>query len=247
MRTQRSFCALLALAVFVPASTSAVDDDYNYRQHGNRMEGLRRIPTSGSDVDLLSFIACRERISTQGGANLRIGFYVPSAGAVHLIATEIGRHGPSHYQMRPLQKTWDAGWQEFGPWPTTDVLVPLGIPLESIGVVARVGTESEGSGAITPVALYANSRPTDCATYSMWLLPTNTLSTLDVVVASAAGHIFHRDRLLALPANAPFQVTFSLKAAPDGEYRAFLDGRELDRTTGPARRFTFHHQASPLR
>jgi len=217
--------------------------EYEYLQRSNRMEGLRRVPMAGRGISLLSFVAYSEPLSLTGSPVLRIRFFLLQPSDVYITAVELRRHGPSHYQMNPLQTSWDSGWQEFGPWPTSEVLQPLNIAPDEVGVVARLTNDRPGSGTIAPILLYERNYPRESTNYTVHFLPRNTLSRIDYsVIRDSDGEVVVSRRLRNLAANVPFEVTFSLAGQESGTYRLLVNTRELGRTYGASRQFAFYHR-----
>ncbi len=240
---------MLSLFLFITLTASSfmavASAQYEYRKlsNPNRMEGLRKVPMSGTGISLLSFITYCEPLSLSDSPVLRIRFFLLQPSEVYITAVELRRHGASHYHMKPLQTSWSSGWQEFDSWPTSDFLQPLDISLDEVGIVARLGTDRPGSGTIAPILLYEKNYPVESMKYTVHLLPKNTLSRVDYsVIRITDNEVVESRRLLNLAANVPFAVVFSLAGHKSGQYRLLINSKELGRTSGPSRQFIFYHR-----
>ena len=233
----------LAITLILHASLAVATSEYEYKQRSNRMEGLRSIPTSGGGLNLLSFMAYNEALPLADSPELRIRFYLREPGAVYITATELRRQGLAHYHMSPIQTSWGAGWQEFSSWPTTEVMQPLNISIANIGIIAKIGTDRPGSGSVAPVILYGKRCPEKVERYALYLIPTNTLSKVDYfVLRESDGKEVLSRQLKTLAANVPFELSFSLEGQGSGFYRVLINSKELGRTNGPSRQYTFFHR-----
>ena len=179
--------------------------------------------------------------------------FVPQARSVFVTAVELRRHGRSHYQMRPVKTAWNAGWQEFSPWPTADVLAPLQISPENLGVVARLDQEQDGSGSIAPVIVYAGRYPADAAR-SRSAPPAAQHPLRSRLHARQHRRRHARGQRTAVQAgaeaarpcvagNVPFEIVLDLARQPAGNYRLVLDTKEYGRTKGPSHQYFFRHEA----
>lgn len=240
---------LLSLLLFITLSatsfTAFASEEYKYKQRSKRMEGLKKVPSRGRGISLLSFVAYREPLSLFDSSVLRIRFFLPQPSEVYITAVELRRHGSSHYQMKPLQTSWNSGWQEFHSWPTKEVLQPLKIPLNEVGIIARLETDRPGSGTIAPIVLYEGegNYPIESGTYKLHLLPKNTLSRVDYsVIRVTDSKSVISNRLQNLAANVPFVVNFNLSGHESGNYRLLINSKEWGRTRGPSREYLFYHR-----
>jgi hypothetical protein len=243
------FLALLGLLPLVPAQ------DVNYHLRTNRYEGLRDLQYAGeAKLRLLSFIAYYEPVRLADQPVLKVRFFLPRTGSVFITAVELRRQGRSHYQMRPARTDWNAGWQEFSPWPTADVLVPLQISPDNLGVVARLDSEQDGgSGAIAPVIVYAGRYPQVAARYVAQFLPPSTLAKVDYDLINvdagtrvASGRLCEETPGQSKPCvagNTPFEIAVDLSGQPSGNYRLVIDTRVYDHASGPSQQYFFWHEA----
>jgi hypothetical protein len=121
----------------------------------NRVEGTNVHPHALQDFTLIAIHRDFERFKQN--AELRVRFFLPPAVAnadkkVFVEAVEL--QDSFHYFMQAKSSSaWKRGnWNVFGPWPTKDVIDPLGLLSENIGVLAayRAGMDH------LPVDVYAS-------------------------------------------------------------------------------------------
>ncbi len=239
-----TLCAVI-LGLLAGAGQEVVADDFAYVERANRKEGLQGVPTGGVGITLLSFVGYREPLEVSDAPVLKLRFYLRKSGPAHITALELRRHGASHYQMKPLQESWNAGWQEFADWPTGAVLKPLEIPIGDLGIVARLGRDKVGSGDIAPIFLYATKHPPRAYRYTLHLLPAVTLSEIDYrIINTESDATLVENHIENAAANVPFPIAFDLNQQPDGRYRILIKAKEYGRTKGPSRQYFFHHRSN---
>jgi hypothetical protein len=236
------FCALVASFPLFSGTSST--DDFKYERYSNRMEGLRRIPTTGGSIVLQSFVLYREEMSLSKDLILKVHFYLPRTGSAFLSAVELRRHGLSHYQMRPINSKWSTGWNEFSPWPAKDVLFPLKISPNDISVVVRMESDEVGSGTVAPAILYSDpdKLPLTVGNYSVVFFPTVSLSYLDFSVINVdSGQTVSSGQKRNIGAKVPFSIEFDISDRQEGLYRLLILAEEYGRTIGPERQYFFYH------
>jgi hypothetical protein len=245
-----------ALCISVILFATIAAQDLTYRRRVNRDEGLRDLNREGGiGLRLVSFTGWREPVRLADAPVLKVGFFLTRPRKVFLTAVELRRHGSSHYQMQPVLKDWSAGWQEFAPWPTKDVLVPARIDPADVGVVARLDDNvEEGSGWVAPVLVYTSERPVRPPRYVLDFLPRNSLAKVDYMVANitTGAILVQRAKCDDRPgraetcaqANVPFEIAFDMPPfSPRGSYRLVIDTRELNSIDGPSQEYFFHHES----
>ena len=237
------------IALTIPGASLADEEATSatrYTDRSNRWEGLQRIPTSGTSIALQSFLSYAQPATLSDTLNLTVRFYLQRDASAFLKATEKRRSGASHYQMRPFETSWRSGWNEFSPWPAREVLVPLGITPERLGVLVRLDSDRQGSGHVSPAILYATSYPPAISSYEMTFLPNVTLSDVSYTLTNTqTGMKAASGQMKNVAANVPFDLVLDLSGQPAGEYRMLIKGQELGRTKGPSRQYFFYHEPDP--
>lgn len=250
-----AFRVAVDCVVILSLLTLALAQDVTYHLRSNRYEGLRDLQYAGeANLRLLSFIAYREPANLANKPVLKVRFFLPRPGSAFITAVELRRQGRSHYQMRSARTDWNAGWQEFSPWPTADVLAPLQISPDNLGVVARLDSEhEEGSGLIAPVLVYAETYPPVATRYVAQFLPPSTLTKVNFDLANvdtgtrvASGRLCNDTPGQSKPCvagNTPFEITLDLSGQPSGSYRLVIDTRVYGHASGPSQQYSFWHES----
>lgn len=130
---------------------------YSYGKRGEgatlRFEGVKSEPYGGS-LTLLSFTIGRLATSSPESADrqLRVLFFTPAAASIRLRVREL--YSVKSYVL-DAKHAWKAGRSEFA-WPVTDVVQPLQVDLNNLGVV--VGSNPGMTGLVFP-ARFAGALP----------------------------------------------------------------------------------------
>jgi hypothetical protein len=136
----RSSCiALSALATILSAS----DTIEGMKPFDNRVEGTAVELHGDEDITLLGIDGSFEHFPKN--STLQVQFYLPGmaepSAKIFVEAREIV--DTKHYLMQSKRTSWNTGsWNIFTPWPTKDVIDPLGLDPGNIAVLAgyRDGT-----------------------------------------------------------------------------------------------------------
>ncbi len=243
MRAHHPLRLFLFLFLAVSAAQVAPEKWRQQNDRGNRFEGLVQVPAGLPDLELVSFVAYWEPF--EAGATLRVLFYLPVEMPVVVESREL--RDEKQYWMESKPQSWRAGaWNEFGPWPTRDVIAREGIAADNLGVVVRPRGQSP-SGTILPALVYHQHRPGSVERYSLYIRPNTTLRTVQYSADRASGA---RTVALAkgmLPgekiAGEPFLIDLDFRGVKPGPVRLIINGTFKNRTGGPVRKFEFFHQA----
>jgi hypothetical protein len=230
---------LLGLYLSAPAETDA---RLEYKRRNNRFEGQKGLEVRAPDLDLLSFVAYQA--APERGSSLKLLFYLDRNRQAFITARELMVR--KYYFMEPVRRDWNAGWQEFGPWPTAEVLDRLNLPLRDIGVVCRLDNEGTGSGSVAPVWVYAEPPPRQALPYTLYFRPREDLSEVEYKVVGPEQQRPAADgQLRDLAGGVPFSIRLDLSHQPEGLYTLSLLARYSDRPSGPKRSYTFFHTRGP--
>ncbi len=210
---------------------------------GNRFEGVVEIPAGLPDLELLSFVAHWEPFDP--GATLRVLFYLPVEMPVVVESRELREE--KQYWMESKPQPWRGGaWNEFGPWPTADVIAREGIPSDNLGVVVRPRGKSS-SVTILPALVYHRHRPVSVDHYSVYLRPNTTLRAVDYWADSASGaktaHLAKGRLAGEKIAGEPFIIDLDFTGVKSGLVRLIINGTFKNHAGGPVRQFEFFHEA----
>ncbi|MCX6627147.1 MAG: hypothetical protein NTW28_05915 [Candidatus Solibacter sp.] len=243
MRACKPRCSLILACLAVSSAQVASEKWRQQNDRGNRFEGLIEVPASLPDLELLSFVAHWEPF--ERGATLRVLFYLPVEMPVVVESRELREQ--RQYWMESKPRSWRRGaWNEFGPWPTTEVIAREGIASDNLGVVVRPRGEAWAS-TILPALVYHQHRPESVNRYSLYIRPNTTLRTVqysadrvsDAKTVDLAKGMLVSEKI----AGEPFLIDLDFTGVKSGPVRLIISGTFKNRTGGPVRKYEFYHRA----
>jgi len=210
---------------------------------GNRYEGRIEIPVGSPDLELLSFIGFSEPF--QRDVMLKVRFFLPGHLEVFIQGRELREQ--KQYWMESKSATWEAGaWNEFGPWPTREVLSREGIRSWNLGVVIRPRKQILNGGELVPAFVYHSTLPRSVAKYTIYLRPNSTLKkvtySLYRIVKNQRVEVKTSSVFGEKIAGEPFPIEFEVRDLPEGPMRLYIEGEFKNRTGGPIREYRFYHK-----
>ncbi len=220
-------------------------DHLRYTKRGNRYEGTVELPIAGAPaLEVLSFLRGRRSIAPMPNGEITLRFYLPpnAVSVVNVESRELV--ADRFYEMRPVRTKWDPGWNAFSPWPVRDVLQPLGVRLDNLGVLASSPTTSTAYRELVPVDPAGSASADSRGSYYFYFRTRYDLRKADwsVRAASASSDLRH-GTLRATSGGAPAVIQFDLGDAPDGYYHLYIDCRYEGQSGGPEGEYRFYHRA----
>jgi len=161
MCRSRSALAVAAVATAFFCGAALAQSSVDYRNRGNRFEGVRALPVSGYTIELVSFRAAYDEPPPASMPALyRMRFFLEKPAPAYVVVREV-RNIHSYWLDKVKPKTpWGPGFANSFEWSTRDVIDQLpGLKLDDLGVTVRVGTEHPSDlETIAPVILYHSAR-----------------------------------------------------------------------------------------
>jgi hypothetical protein len=124
-------------------------------------------------------------------STLNVGFFVPQSSAnpdrkIFVEATEL-RDSCHYFMTANISPQWKNGsWNNFGPWPTADIIDPLSLGADNIGVLA--GYRDGGDPPVyLPVDVSSNRDKVQLQPYRVHFITGRDLRSLDVSVSNSSG------------------------------------------------------------
>jgi hypothetical protein len=219
---------------------------YEYKKRGEkpgiRMEGRDYDNVGGPGLELLSFIGYREEMESPKNKSLKIRFFLERDTNLFITAKELSVR--EFYKMKPQLTKWSRGWREFGPWPTNEVLVPLDLSLNELGVIGRIDTiDRIGSGEIVPLIIYYSKLPENVTNYVLKFIPNQDLKKVEYkFFKKDNNNPFFSDQIIELFGKVPFPIPIDFSQQEEGSYKIVLDCRYKNRIGGPQRSYRFYHK-----
>lgn len=171
LRAQQSPCD--------PSLAQSSSDPSGYRQRGDRCEGVYLQTVASPALRVVSLTESFEDFDPASGANLRVEWSAPPAGApVHLRANALRPH--LYYRFDAIQPEGSTSYS----WPVA-ILQALDLRKPELAVVAWV-VQSVGSTmreVYLPVRIGQRAAPTSAARYQLELMPGAELTEVFVSLA----------------------------------------------------------------
>lgn len=239
--------AIVVITVLAADDILARTDKWRMQNdRGNRYEGRIEIPVGRPDVELLSFVGFLEPFNAD--VILRVRFFLPTTSEVFIRGRELREQ--KQYWMGSKPAKWQAGaWNEFGPWPTSEVLSREGIPAWNLGVLIRLREDTANGGELAPAFVYhspSGTVPPSVSKYTVYLRPNATLKKVSYSLYRVVNN--QRVEVKALSfvgekiAGEPFPIEFEVRGLPEGPMRLHIQGAFKNRTGGPIREYGFYHK-----
>ena len=234
--------ALLFLLGCVPCALA--ETPLQYRNRGDRYEGIKPRPVSGYDIELISARVDYKEEVMQMPDRLKVSFYLERPAQVYLIVRELDYK--YYYWLDKVQppKPWRSGFSNVFEWSTRDVIQQLdALQIYDLGVVARL-EKSEPSKVerVAPVILYHSQLPASINAY-LFTFKTSGDARLTCSVYKEGGseplftQVFRRQR-----SGRPFTVRWYTSTAVEGFHRLVVNGYFLDTNDPIEQIVSFYHQ-----
>ena len=255
---RESACKLTAglfLAVVAAAPLAAqYDPELEYKDRGDRHEGLKRRLQSGFDIELLSARIDFREESEGWPEELRLLFHLPEADSeVFLsepekvfVTVRPRRPQTTYYWLDKVRppSPWRVGAVNGFAWPTATVLRQLtSLRLDDLGAVVRLQQDSPGKREyVAPALLYHSQAPSEVTGYR-FTLKTNGTAVLTCKIYHGETEVELRPRKRER-AGSPFTVRWKSAQQPEGWYRLVISGHfEMDEHPLD-KEIVFYHKAA---
>lgn len=234
--------------IFLCLSTVAIcqpDDEWKKQNdRGNRYEGRVSLEIGAPPIELIGFYGFREKFETGTNESLRVRFYLHDTLQVYLCAQEIERK--EFYWMEAKPQKWQIGWNEFGPWPSGEVISKLNLPANNIGVLVR-SEKVYGSGPVSPAILYYSAPPQTITEYTAYFRPGKALASgrYELYRDCKESDLIKKGRIGRQSAGVPFVIRFALPEEWEGLVKLRVTVKVKGEITPvpPLREYCFYHSA----
>jgi hypothetical protein len=155
---------------------------------GNRREGTTVHVDALEDFTLVALHRNFQRFPHN--ANLNVRFFLPPLpdnANSEVVVEAVELQDSVHYLMESKNVSWNEGsWNVFGKWPTRDVIDPLGIEADNLGVLAEYRNANRIPVCL-PVDVYNDGRELAKHAYTFHFITGQDLQSLDISVTNKAG------------------------------------------------------------
>jgi len=214
-------CLTVTAATLLSAQSTEwfQNKDHNFQ---NRWEGLVGQNQGSPAWELRSFLGSVEPYPMGSNVQLRIKYYVPDSTDAFVKAQAI-KPGP-HYFMEPMPGalTKNPGWRCFFPWPTKDVLLPKKIASDNLGILIRLGVDSDAVNLFAPGIIYYSDPPKPVKTFRFDFFTVRGLApfSFDVI---AAGYKRTYKNQQGTGDRSTVPIEFAAPEIPEGWTRVVLN------------------------
>lgn len=231
-----SFINKILVIILIFLTCSAYGDKLDYKNRGDRWEGIKPQPVSGRDIELLSATVDYNEKWQPVPANCKLKFYLQQATKVDIGVQEIR---PKHfYKLDRVIPNWKAGFNSF-KWSTNDVIAQLDLKLTTLGVVARLASDDDKE-YVAPVIFYHNNPPAAINGY-LFVFKVGGNAKLKYVIYQA-NKVVIEDNLDKQFVGEPFVIYWDSHKAQAGTYELVVDGYFLDNNDPIYKVVSFYHQ-----
>lgn len=240
--------ALAALLLLLPAAAPGygqpTDDRWRQRNdRGNRHEGLIDKPVGGADLLPLSFVGWQEAFASE--VDWRVCYFLPEARPLRVFARELtDRH---HYWMESKRVEGTGGsWQEWGPWPTGEVILKERIPAINLGILVQPERRRSEELVLVPAFVYHSAPPDAADHYLLVLAPGRRLRRVSFELRRLddprAEPVFARTLPGAKEPGLPISMRLPVRDLEAGWMKVLVSGDVPNRRDPVALELRFFHQ-----
>lgn len=204
--------------------------DFDNRKEGTTVE----LHASGNFVPLGVHRTCDP---FEGGAKLYVQFYLPDQGSkrrgnAYVEAREI--MDTHHYLMQSKPGNWKPGaWNVFGPWPSSDVIEPLGIGPRNIAVLAWYD-DTDQERVYLPVDVQSRDRAKGDEQWTLYLETSLDVHSLEKYLVDSSQRRINlateqctiSPGCVLFPAASSFAVRIDMSKYKEGVYELHLVGHQ---------------------
>lgn len=245
----RSLRAAGILAAAVLGGSALAQSSLDYRDRGNRFEGVRPLPVSGYTIELLSFRATYDEPLRPGSnpALYRMRFFLENRVPAYVVVREVQNKHSYWLDEVKTPTPWGPGFANAFEWSTKDVIDQLpGLKLYDLGVTVRVGNKMPSDlETVAPVILYHSVLPGAISGYE-FAFKTNATARLEFTVERGDGTAVTPTPTPRIAPKwsygVPLHVTWDASRAAAGEYRLKVTGRVLENNNKLGKEIRFFHQ-----
>lgn len=155
----------LSVILFCLSQSALAVVDIKYLARGDRYEGIKERPISGSDMIELVSAAVYSNISlTFIPKFYKLRFYLPKNYEVDDIVVRESR--PRHYYwLDKVKQEWKSNHFNEYQWSTQEVIKPLEIEVSRLGVVVHLHSSRSRMDVVVPATFYVKDVPKSAIKY----------------------------------------------------------------------------------
>lgn len=239
---------IVGLLIYVTGSLFAGDkDELIYQERDNRSEGIIPKPISGYDIDLISVQANyegrREQVNTDTVPDFyKMKFFLDEKEKVFVTLRELEYN--TYYRADSFSpvKPWKTGFGNEVVLPTADVIKPLGIKMNTLGVLVRLKINKPSADEyVAPAVFYHADTPAKITGYIFHMSIAED-AKIKWKVFKKAGNEEVAQGGKAPEGGVTFAVLWNALDAPSGAYRLVINGYLLEDYQRISKVINFYHK-----
>ena len=255
MSTNKIYVALLISIAFLTSTLISNDvlsqNELKYRLRGEksglRYEGVIQEPVSANFTLISATLGRVKWDKNLKPSELNIRFYSLSKTKANVRVREI--NSLRSYRLDAARDIWSEGWNYFGPWPTSDVIDPLKLEVNNLGITVTESKSPNDSGQLFPAILFQKGIPPLLEKYTFIVKSSTGLSPFSWSLYRVKGdrnlRVASESRYIEkLPAGTPFDIHIRAKELIKGYYKLRIRGELLshDRKEIVRKTYIFYRQ-----
>ncbi len=246
--TAKVLLAVALSALLTEAQTQGMKD------FGDRFEGTNFKKNALEDFTIVAIH--RDFVPFSKNDNLQVRFFLPNlpkdpGRKVFVQAIEL--QDSFHYYMQTKNGVWKEGsWNTFSHWPTKDVIDPLGIHSDNMGVVAQYRIANQRP-VFLPVDVYPVGKQVSKRTYTIHFVTGQDLQSMEIAVTNSRGlpiklhqpmpkcNKSFNPNCKLYAASSTQAIDLDLSSEPEGEYQLKLTGHVPGTSAPTSLDLTLYH------
>jgi len=240
------------LIIFVLFSQIVFADHHlDYQPRGDRWEGIKPLPVSGHDIELLSAMTYHGKEQQPKWqpppSQCKLQFYLPAQKTVNLKAVKftVRELKAKHFYWMeniPEQTQWkkeDDGYNY--QWSTESVIKPLKLDISTLGVLVHLEKQGlDNVEKVAPVTFYHTEPPEEMKGY-LFDFKVGSNAKLKYAIYKDNEKLENSDLGKQFVGN-PFRIFWESAEAEKGEYQLVISGYFLNDFTPIHHVVQFYHK-----
>lgn len=243
-RKQSQIMGLILLLMFARGPSALAQPELEYRDRGDRYEGIKPKPVAGYDIELISVLVNYREERKQTPNLFKVRFYLKQPSKVYLTVREL--QYKYYYWMDRVKpsKPWRPGFGNLFEWTTEKVIQKLeGLRMYDLGVVARLGKPVPSKiEQVAPSIFYHSQLPSTIEGYLFTFKTTaDARLTCKVFEQGKANPLFAQTFPRKRGGRA-FTIRWDSSKAAEGPYKLIVTGYFLYTNDPIEQTVSFYHR-----
>ena len=235
------FVLLLAIIILLLGAARSLE----YQSRGHYHEGVKSKPIGGQAIELLGASAVQATPDSGLPPRLSVHFYLERSEQIHVTVRE--RHPQTHYWLDRVDGAWRSGSRNAFSWSSATVLRRLGLRMENLLVLVRLGRPTPGRRErVAPAFLQDEVQPgpVSIGAYRLTFRARGESMVQHRVYPPRASEPVSVGAPRRRTAWLPFDLSWAPRESPEGTYRVVVEGYFLTDNSRFTQEVEFFHAAS---